>query len=159
MTDCPFCNSSVQQAIFASSENFIAIYNIAPIIPGHTLIIPRKHVVSILLLSEDEMSEMTLFTGKVTRLLIQVFKSEGFNWSVQDQEAAGQSVAHLHMHVLPRHQGDLPNPGDWYPLIKNNFSKILDSQDRERLTSPQMQMIVEHLKKEAIKKGLFYNNE
>jgi bis(5'-adenosyl)-triphosphatase len=157
MKNCPFCSPDVHNSVFARSDNFLAIYNIAPVLPGHSLIIPKKHIESILVLTEAEMLEMTLFAGKVTRLLLHVFKSDGFNWSIQDSEAAGQSLAHLHVHIIPRLNGDLPKPGDWYPLIQNNYSEILDSQKRQRLSISQMQKIVTCLREEASQMGLFHN--
>lgn len=151
MAACPFCNSSVKQSVFASSENFLAIYNIAPVLPGHSLIIPKNHITSIMNLTDIEMTEMTLFARKVTELLMHVFKGDGFNWSLQDKEAAGQTVAHLHMHILPRLKNDMTQPGGWYPKIQNNFSEILDSQDRPKLDPSQMLTIISHLSNEAKK--------
>jgi bis(5'-adenosyl)-triphosphatase len=147
MIDCPFCKPEINNSVFAESENFLAIYNIAPVFPGHSLIIPKKHVESILSLTENETIELMLFARKLTQFLLHIFKSDGFNWSVQDKEAAGQSVAHLHMHIVPRLNGDLANPGDWYPLIQNNSQVILDSEYREKIDPQKMESIVNFLKK------------
>lgn len=151
---CPFCNSSVDDTIFANSEHFLAIYNHAPILPGHTLVIPREHICSILELSDPELSEMMVFTKDVTNLLLTAFKVDAFNWSVQEKEAAGQSVAHLHLHIVPRYPGDLPEPGDWYPKIKNNYKELLDSENRKKLTHDEMQRIVTRLRIFAKEKKL-----
>jgi len=148
MKDCPFCKSEISNSVFASSENFLAIYNIAPVFPGHSLIIPKNHIESILNLKDLEITEMSLFATKVTRLLLKVFNSDGFNWSIQDKEAAGQSVAHLHMHILPRLNGDLPNPGDWYPLLHNKSLLVLDSEYREKINPEQMTIIISRLRQE-----------
>jgi bis(5'-adenosyl)-triphosphatase len=149
MEQCPFCATEIQNSVFARSENFYAIYNIAPVFPGHSLIIPKGHIISILSLSESQMAEMMLFSAKVTRLLLRVFKTDGFNWSVQDNETAGQTIAHVHFHIVPRKEGDLTVPGDWYPMIQNNAGEILDSIYRDKLDNMQMNKIVNHLRKEA----------
>ena len=114
---CPFCRPWISEAVFAESQNFMAVYNIAPILPGHSLIVPKRHLESILDLSENELSEMMIFARKVTTVLLEVFHAEAFDWSVQDKEAAGQTISHLHLHMVPRLVGDLNEPGNWYPEI------------------------------------------
>ena len=146
---CPFCDTRIADAVFARSENFLAVYNIAPIFPGHSLVIPRNHIESIMDLEEEKLTEMMVFSKKVTHLLLRVFKAESFNWSLQDKEAAGQTIAHLHMHIVPRLTGDLPDPGDWYPKIMKNYGEILDSASRAKLTSDEMIRIVSKLRKEG----------
>jgi bis(5'-adenosyl)-triphosphatase len=148
MMKCPFCDPEISDAIFARSKNFLAVYNIAPIAPGHSLIIPRNHHESILELKDAELEEMMIFSRRVTRLLMKVFDTDGFDWSVQDKEIAGQTLAHLHLHIVLRYPGDMPNPGDWYPKIQDNYNKILDSTARERLSKEELHKIIERLRKE-----------
>ncbi len=143
--ECPFCETSFLDAVFAESQNFRAAYNLAPILPGHSLIVPKKHIESLLDLSNDDISEMMIFARKITKLLLTVFKAEAFNWSVQDQNAAGQTITHMHMHIVPRIEGDLNQPGDWYPKISNNYKELLDSNKRTKLSSEEMKRIVSKL--------------
>jgi bis(5'-adenosyl)-triphosphatase len=144
---CPFCEDKIKESVFAESENFRAIYNLAPILPGHSLVIPKKHTISLLDLSDMELSEMIIFAKKVTQILLEAFNSVSFNWSIQDSEAAGQTVSHLHLHIVPRYTGDLPDPGDWYPKINNNLNEILDSDSRDKLSQDQLEKIVAKLKR------------
>lgn len=155
MNNCPFCNNEISNAVFASSPNFSAVYNIAPVFPGHSLIIPQKHIGSLLSLPENHLSEMIVFAQKVTVLLLEVFKSDGYNWSIQEGEATGQSVSHLHLHIVPRLNNDLQNPGDWYPLVHKKTDEILDSFDREKLNPEEMRIIVARLRQEAKITGIF----
>jgi bis(5'-adenosyl)-triphosphatase len=155
MENCPFCNKEILNSVFAKSINFYAIYNIAPVFPGHSLIIPKEHIVSILNFSEDQLKEMTVFSGYVTRLLLKVFNTEGFNWSVQDNETAGQSIPHVHFHIVPRTEGDIEIPGNWYPMLQKNETEILDSIFRDKLDNTQMDKIVTHLRIAAKKDGLY----
>lgn len=152
---CPFCNTRIKSTVFASSEKYMAIYNTAPILPGHSLIIPRKHICSVMELNDSELSEMMIFTRNVTDLLLTAFNAEAFNWSIQEKEVAGQSVTHLHLHIVPRYPGDLPEPGDWYPKIKNNFKEVLDSANREKLSQNEIQQIINRLRQLAKEREMF----
>lgn len=144
--NCPFCSPIVENATFASSENFLAVYNIAPILPGHTLIIPRKHLTDLLQLDDNYLFEMMSFSKKIIHLILEEFLSEGFDFTIQDGHSAGQTIEHLHAHIVPRYSGDLPDPGDWYPLLHQKKDEILDSFSRRKITDVQMQKIIHHLK-------------
>lgn len=113
------------------SERFRAIVNIAPILPGHALVIPKRHVDSLLALDHAEIAEMVELSRRAVSLLVSVYAADGFDWTIQESEAAGQSVPHLHLHLIPRKQGDLPDPGDWY-------AHLIEFRKRPRLTREQM---------------------
>ncbi|MGD2035663.1 MAG: HIT family protein [Bacteroidales bacterium] len=149
--ECPFCEDSVIKAVFAESQNFMAVYNLAPVLPGHSIVIPKDHLTSILDLPDNMLSEMMAFSRKVTMLLLKVFDAEAFDWSVQDKEAAGQTVAHLHMHIVPRTDGDLKSPGDWYPEIRKSSKEFLDSGRRQKLSDDELERIVQKLRSEGEK--------
>lgn len=148
---CPFCTKSEEEA-FLSSENFIAIYNLAPVLPGHSLVIPKRHVESLFDLSDKETGELMILARKVAALLAKELNTDAFDWAVQEKEAAGQSVPHLHMHVVPRKIGDLPNPGDWYQEIEKGEVHI-DSANRKKLNPAEMKAIVERLRAAAKAEG------
>lgn len=133
----------------------MALYNSAPVLPGHSLIIPLKHAGSMMDLDENELSRMMVFTRKVSSMLMKTFKAEAFNWSLQDGMAAGQTVPHLHLHIVLRYANDMPNPGDWYPKIAANTDEILDSAFRPKLAAGVMAGIVQRLREEARKEGIF----
>lgn len=153
--ECPFCQPEINEVVFAQTKNFLAVYNIAPVFPGHSLIIPNEHVNTLMDMPDEQLGEMILFARDVARLLMKIFGGEGFNLSLQDHEVAGQTVAHLHFHVVPRIRNDMPEPGGWYPKIKNNFGEILDSQFRPKLNRNEMNTIVEKLRAEAVKLNLY----
>ena len=152
---CPFCIPEFQISVFARTHGFLAVYNIAPIVPGHSLIVPEKHIQSIMELDEGALSGMMIFSRRVSSLLKKVFKAEAFNWSLQEGTAAGQTVEHLHMHIVLRFPGDMPDPGDWYPEIRKNYSAVLDSASRPRLISTEMESIVKELRGKAMIEGLY----
>ena len=131
------------------SPRFHAVYNISPILPGHSLIVPKRHVASVLELAEDETAEFLQLARSATRLLLAVFEATGFNWTIQESEPAGQTVEHLHLHIIPRKAGDLPQPGDWYPKLLER--QAIDSAQRPRLSEDELRAIVERLRHAADK--------
>jgi bis(5'-adenosyl)-triphosphatase len=143
---CPFCDSAIQSSVFYSHGNYLALYNIAPVLPGHTLVIPRSHFTSILEFSEPELHDFFIAARNTLSILMQAFHTDAFDWSIQEKAEAGQTIEHLHLHIVPRLKGDLPNPGDWYPLIQQNDAGIIDSMDRARLNSEHMKQIVDELR-------------
>lgn len=145
--DCPFCTSGIKDLSFFENESFFAIYNIAPILPGHTLVIPKKHITGFFELEDKDLFEFIKFSRSVIKILAKAFKTEAFNWTLQEKDEAGQSIVHMHIHIIPRKPGDLPHPGDWYPRLKYNIDNILDSHKRERLKPDQLKVIIEKLKK------------
>jgi bis(5'-adenosyl)-triphosphatase len=149
LTPCPFCDPAVQAATFAETERFRAIYNIAPILPGHSLVIPKAHVESFMDLSDEDTAGLMIFARQVARLLGKAFKAASFDWTIQDGLPAGQTVAHLHLHLIPRKTDDLPSPGDWYPRLEENEMGLaggIDSATRTRLKAHEMKTIIDTLR-------------
>lgn len=133
------------------SENFLAIYNIAPVLPGHSLIIPKNHITSFILLDKEQLTEFLETTRHAVRILLKAFNTDAFDLSVQEKPEAGQTIEHLHLHIVPRIKGDKPNPGDWYPVIHKNDQMIIDNEGRKRLPDEDIRTIVEKLKGVASK--------
>ena len=144
---CPFCDKGESES-FLRSANFLAIYNIAPVLPGHSLVIPKRHIESLFELTEDEVAEFMILGRKVATLLKKAVDTDAFDWAIQEKEEAGQSVPHLHMHVVPRKIGDLPKPGDWYQELEKSEQHI-DSPNRKRLKPEEMMKIVQQLRELA----------
>jgi len=150
--DCPFCKPNVLGETFLESKNFRAVYNVAPILPGHSMIVPKSHIKSMMELGDKEICEFVLLSRDAIRVLQKAFRTKAFNWGVQDGEAAGQTVSHLHIHIIPRSVKDLPTPGSWYPRMVSWENKVIDSRSRKRFTGSEMKKIVAHLK--GIAKGV-----
>ena len=143
---CPFCNESARTAIFYETPKFLAIYNIAPVLPGHSLVISRAHHISLLSLTEQEMNDLFSTARTVLQILMKAFHTDAFDWSLQEKPEAGQTIEHLHLHIVPRVKNDLDSPGHWYPLVHRNDDEIIDSADRPRLHPDELRIIVEKLK-------------
>jgi bis(5'-adenosyl)-triphosphatase len=140
---CPFCLTDIQKHAFASSVSFLAIYNKSPILAGHTLIIPRLHVESLRSLTDGLISEFFIFARDVTEFLLDYYHAAAFDWSIQDNEAAGQTVPHLHLHIVIRHPADLPAPGDWFPLL--DAQENAGSESRPQLSASEYAEITQRL--------------
>jgi len=146
---CPFCDESVNKSVFFTRGGFMAIYNIAPVLPGHSLVIPKQHFTGILELSDKEMFEFFDTARMALRILMKAFNTDSFDWSVQEKPEAGQTIEHLHLHIVPRLKSDLPQPGDWYPLVHHNDEEIIDSFNRPRIKAEIMAPIIRELKRIA----------
>lgn len=109
-TNCPFCHLSPQVEIICESDNCIAFFDGYPVSPGHTLIIPKRHVASYFDLTDDERAAMTKMMLDVKQKLEERFHPDGYNIGVNVGEHAGQSIFHCHMHLIPRYKGDVKNP-------------------------------------------------
>ncbi len=106
---CPFCQLEPSRLI-AGSSLAIVIRDGYPISPGHTLIIPRRHVSSFFEVSAEERRAMFELLDTQKHVLDQEFSPAGYNVGINDGAAAGQTVPHLHIHLIPRYPGDLPDP-------------------------------------------------
>ncbi|MFO7727711.1 MAG: HIT family protein [Desulfonatronovibrio sp.] len=109
MKDCIFCQivrGDVPCTRVYETEEILAFLDISPVAKGHTLIIPKKHVVNILDLPADTAPALQKALQKVGTGLIRGLKADGFNLGMNNFEAAGQLVMHAHYHLIPRFTGD-----------------------------------------------------
>lgn len=106
---CPFCSVPVER-ILQSSNCGMVIRDGFPISLGHTLIIPRRHVGSFFDLSGAERSDLCSLLEEAKRQLDAEFRADGYNIGINDGATAGQTVPHLHIHLIPRYRGDREDP-------------------------------------------------
>lgn len=107
---CPFCTINPSVEILAETPVALAILDSFPVNPGHTLIIPRRHVASYFDLSTDEQNALWQLVNTAKTLLENRFHPDGFNVGINIGETAGQSVMHVHIHLIPRYKGDVEQP-------------------------------------------------
>ena len=113
-TQCPFCNLDPKR-ILLSSPNTLAFFDNFPITEGHTLIIPKRHVRSLFELPDSELAELWSQVAKVRTLLSDKYQPDGFNIGVNDGAAAGQTITHAHIHVIPRRKAEQAAPATTTP--------------------------------------------
>ena len=120
---CPFCTLDPSR-YWVKSERAVAFPDAHPVTEGHTLVVPRKHVASIYELTADEQAAVWSLVADVRQRLLTGVNADGFNIGVNDGLAAGQTIEHAHVHVIPRHKGDVPDPRDgirWIIDDKANY--------------------------------------
>ena len=105
--DCPFCDEENINAklIYKDKLVFVLPTNI-PITPGHTLVCPIRHISKIDDLTEAESRAVKKVIIKIKNSLKKSFNAEGFNIAWNEGATAGQSISHLHIHIVPRQAGD-----------------------------------------------------
>ena len=110
MTLCPFCQilaGQIPSSRVLENDFVVALLDIRPANPGHTLVIARRHVESFTELSPPEVEQMALCGQRIARALKQGFDGcEAVTFSLADGAAAGQDVLHTHLHVVPRRASD-----------------------------------------------------
>ena len=106
---CPFCTPP-QERIIDSNDLALVIRDGYPVSPGHTLVIPKRHIGSWFEITPEEQSAMLDLSGRAKAVLEEEFKPDGYNIGINDGPTAGQTVPHMHMHLIPRYKGDQEDP-------------------------------------------------
>ncbi len=107
---CPFCERAAAGAVFAANATAVALPDAYPLAAGHTLVCPRRHVSDLFALDEDEWSGVWSLVRDVQRRLVGGVDADGWNVGVNAGPAAGQTVEHAHVHLIPRRAGDVVDP-------------------------------------------------
>ncbi len=109
MTDCLFCKISkkeISAQFVYENDGAMAILDVNPRAPGHTMVIPKIHAENILDLPEEQIAPLFLTVKKITDILNKAFQPDGFTIGINHGKASGQVVEHLHIHVIPRFAND-----------------------------------------------------
>ncbi len=105
--ECCFCDFADP---LLCNELAFACLDKHPVTEGHLLILPRRHAPTWFDATDDERRAMLALLDEAKRWLDQHYAPDGYNIGINVGEAAGQTVPHLHMHLIPRYRGDTPNP-------------------------------------------------
>jgi len=106
---CPFCPLPPER-IVQRSEFGMLVRDGYPVSPGHSLVIPHRHVGSFFELTDAERTDLLALIDQAKQTLDAQHQPDGYNIGINDGAAAGQTVPHLHIHLIPRYHGDLPDP-------------------------------------------------
>jgi diadenosine tetraphosphate (Ap4A) HIT family hydrolase len=106
---CPFCTLGAERIVLAN-EFAVVLRDSYPVSPGHTLIVPKRHVASFFEVSGEEREAMLALLDGAKRGLEEEFHPDGYNLGINDGKAAGQTVPHVHLHLIPRYAGDREDP-------------------------------------------------
>jgi len=113
---CAFCDRPGLAVIWESSC-FLAVCNRFPVVEGHSLLLPKRHVASFMALTPEEWADLYGMSRQLIAALLSTYDTTSFDYALQEGVPAGRSIEHLHFHVIPRRTGDLGSPGDWYPEL------------------------------------------
>ncbi|MCI8962359.1 MAG: HIT family protein [Eubacterium sp.] len=107
--NCIFCKiiaGEIPSTAVYEDEDFRAILDVNPAARGHVIILPKKHAANIFELDEAEASKVFPIAKKIATAVMKTYHCDGVNILQNNGEAAGQTVFHLHVHVVPRYYGD-----------------------------------------------------
>ena len=109
MDDCIFCkivNGQIPAHKVYEDENSLAFLDVKPHAKGHTVVIPKKHGITVFDVDDKDYQELLLDVKKVMQILQDKLQPDGFNVGWNHNTAGGQVVPHLHIHIMPRYNGD-----------------------------------------------------
>jgi diadenosine tetraphosphate (Ap4A) HIT family hydrolase len=106
---CPFCVINSDR-IWLEDAVGVVLYDAYPVSKGHTLVVPKNHVASIYGLTGADRLALWQLADYARLQLQEELHPDGFNIGVNDGTAAGQTVMHAHIHVIPRFEGDVADP-------------------------------------------------
>lgn len=109
MASCPFCDPAPDE-IVAGNDLAYARADRYPVSLGHMLIIPYRHVSTFFEATAEEKTAIFALISECRDYIEDVYRPDGYNVGVNVGAAAGQTVMHLHVHLIPRYAGDVPDP-------------------------------------------------
>jgi len=107
---CPFCDLLDAGRTLAERPLAAAVADAFPLSPGHVLVVPRRHEADVFALTPEELADMLALVGDMRTRIAAERRPDGWNVGVNVGDAGGQTVAHAHVHVIPRYAGDVEDP-------------------------------------------------
>ncbi|NBB84651.1 MAG: HIT domain-containing protein, partial [Bacteroidetes bacterium] len=107
---CPFCSPDSDRELLTESARAFAIFDKYPVSEGHALIIPKVHNSDYFDLDDRTQASCWMLANRVREILRERFSPDGFNVGINIGESSGQTVDHVHLHLIPRYAGDVENP-------------------------------------------------
>ncbi|MDP3725483.1 MAG: HIT family protein [Nanoarchaeota archaeon] len=136
MSDCIFCkiaHKEIPSHAIDESEEAIAILDIHPLAPGHTMVVPKTHAETILELPDEKTGPVFQLVKEVVKKLKKALSPDGFTLGINHGTNAGQVVPHLHIHIIPRYKGD--GGGNIHSIVKNPPKESLEEIKQKILNS------------------------
>ena len=124
---CLFCqiiNKEIPNYTVYEDDFVLAFLDIHPCTKGHTVVIPKKHVKTILELDDEEIKKYNIGIKKTLEKVKNILKPDGFNVGFNYAKAGGQAIDHLHTHILPRWDGD--GGGSMHSIVKKESDESVE---------------------------------
>ncbi|KAL0460385.1 UNVERIFIED_CONTAM: Bifunctional bis(5'-adenosyl)-triphosphatase/adenylylsulfatase FHIT [Sesamum latifolium] len=138
--------------VFYSTQLSYALVNLRPVVPEtHVLVCPRRDVKRFIDLTADETSDLWLTAQKIGHQLESYHSASSLTFTIQDGPQAGQTVPHVHIHILPRRSGDFENNDEIYEAIDSKEKELkqkldLDKERKDRSMEEMAQEAAEYRK-------------
>src|SRR5690606_7205746 len=139
MSDCIFCkiiNGEIPSAKVYEDEHVYAFLDISQVTKGHTLVIPKEHVPNVYELQEDVAKNLFAAVPKLANALKKAYDPVGLNILNNNGEAAGQSVFHIHLHLIPRY-----GKGDGFGAVWKTHNDDYTPEDLQKIAATIAQNI------------------
>ncbi|KAK4056277.1 Dinucleoside triphosphate hydrolase [Microbotryomycetes sp. JL221] len=114
-----FASFSIVNQVFFQSSLSLGLVNLKPLVPGHVLVIPKRVVPRFRDLTPQEVTDLFASTHQIAAVLEKEYKAHALNLAIQDGVAAGQSVPHVHVHLIPRITGDFEPTDELYNALED----------------------------------------
>jgi diadenosine tetraphosphate (Ap4A) HIT family hydrolase len=108
--ECPFCRRLGEGDLLDESTSAVAFFDAFPLSPGHALIVPRRHEADLFALTVAEQAALWSLLGTVRTRIETRHRPDGYNIGVNVGAAGGQTIGHVHVHLIPRYAGDVDEP-------------------------------------------------
>lgn len=109
--NCIFCkiiNGDIPSRRIYEDENFVVMMDVSPASKGHSLLLPKEHYANVFEMPDELLEELLKVAKKVAAQMKEALQADGINLLQNNGEAAGQTVFHYHMHLIPRYEGEAP---------------------------------------------------
>lgn len=136
MSNCLFCkiaNGEIPADIVDENEDAVAVLDIHPKAPGHTMVLPKTHAETILDLPDEKVGGVFLAVKRATEKLAKALSPDGFTLGVNHGKNAGQAIDHFHIHIIPRFKGD--GGGSIHTIVNNLPKESLEEIKRKILNN------------------------
>lgn len=136
MKDCLFCDiisGDIPTKKIYEDEGTLAFLDVEPLIKGHTLIVPKKHSGTIIELPDSDVNPLFSTVKRVTAMLGKALDPQGFTIGINHGRISGQSIDHLHIHIIPRFTGD--GGGSIHSVFKTKVECNLEEVQNKILES------------------------
>ncbi|KAJ2718140.1 hypothetical protein GGI07_005874 [Coemansia sp. Benny D115] len=129
--------------VFLQSSFSYGMVNLKPIRPGHVLLVTRRPCKRFADLTTEEVADLFAQGQRASRLVEKVYKAQGLTLCVQDGAVAGQTVPHVHLHVIPRHPGDFDENDQIYEELEGRGVEVrkrsVDNDERKPRSAGDME--------------------
>ncbi len=134
MSECIFCKIAAKEipaTVVFEDEEVLVFMDIGPIMKGHALVIPKKHYDPVTEIPDELLAKLHITAKKIAKAQLNGLGADGVNIMQNNGKASGQEVPHLHVHVIPRFDGD-GHHWNWNAKSYNDFDEMSELADRIR---------------------------